>query len=32
MHYNPTLDSPDNAECLYCGLGLDGWDPDDDPL
>ncbi|KAJ3081591.1 hypothetical protein HK102_002244 [Quaeritorhiza haematococci] len=29
--YKPSLDSPDMAECQFCRLALDGWEPEDDP-
>jgi hypothetical protein len=30
--FTPTAEAPDLATCLYCELGLDGWEPSDDPL
>lgn len=30
--FTPTAEAPDLATCVYCELGLDGWEPDDDPL
>ncbi|KAG4306369.1 hypothetical protein PORY_000357 [Pneumocystis oryctolagi] len=32
FYYNPTPDSDDMVSCIYCGLGLDGWEPKDDPM
>lgn len=32
FYYNPTPDSNDMVSCIYCGLGLDGWEPKDDPM
>lgn len=32
FHYSPSEESTDAVECIYCGLGLDGWEPKDDPL
>ncbi|EMR11033.1 hypothetical protein PNEG_00631 [Pneumocystis murina B123] len=32
FYYSPTLDSNDMVSCIYCGLGLDGWEPKDDPM
>ncbi|CAG8681840.1 35184_t:CDS:2, partial [Racocetra persica] len=29
--YSPTLGSLDNVNCQYCGVGLEGWEPKDDP-
>ncbi|KAH0605875.1 uncharacterized protein H6S33_004332 [Morchella sextelata] len=31
-HYSPTKDSDDFANCAYCDLSLDGWEPTDDPI
>jgi hypothetical protein len=30
--YKPTPESDDMVTCTYCDLGLDGWEPADDPL
>lgn len=30
--YKPTYDGDDFAECIYCTLALDGWEPADKPL
>ncbi|KKA30615.1 hypothetical protein TD95_000833 [Thielaviopsis punctulata] len=30
--YTPTLESSDMATCLYCGLAVDGWEPNDKPI
>ncbi|KAG5439519.1 hypothetical protein PCANB_002094 [Pneumocystis canis] len=32
FYYNPTPDSNDMVSCIHCGLGLDGWEPKDDPM
>lgn len=32
FYYSPTPDSNDMVSCIYCGLGLDGWEPKDDPM
>ena len=32
FHYTPTPESDDMVTCVYCGLGLDGWEPKDDPV
>ncbi|KAG5519821.1 hypothetical protein PMAC_000094 [Pneumocystis sp. 'macacae'] len=32
FYYNPTPDSNDMVSCIYCDLGLDGWEPKDDPM
>ncbi|CCG81736.1 putative Chromosome segregation protein BIR1 [Taphrina deformans PYCC 5710] len=32
FHFAPSLESADAVECIYCNLGLDGWEPKDDPL
>jgi hypothetical protein len=29
--FTPTAEAPDLATCLYCELGLDGWEAPDDP-
>lgn len=29
--YCPTLESDDYVKCAYCHLGMDGWEPKDDP-
>ncbi|KAI8846910.1 hypothetical protein BC829DRAFT_253343 [Chytridium lagenaria] len=31
MYHKPTKDEPDYAECVYCDLGLAGWESEDDP-
>lgn len=30
--YAPTPESDDWVTCAYCDLGLDGWEPSDDPM
>jgi hypothetical protein len=30
--YFPTMEGEDMVECVHCGLALDGWEEDDDPL
>ncbi|KAM6991225.1 baculoviral IAP repeat-containing protein 5-like [Passerculus sandwichensis] len=30
--HTPSKNSPDLAQCFYCFLELEGWEPDDDPL
>ena len=30
-HHCPTLESDDFVKCVYCSLGLDGWEPKDNP-
>ncbi|MCJ1260825.1 hypothetical protein MMC22_000688 [Lobaria immixta] len=30
-YYCPTAESDDYAKCSYCSLGLDGWEPKDNP-
>jgi len=30
--YTPTLESDDNATCVYCNLSLDAWEPKDEPM
>ncbi|KAH9817753.1 BIR-domain-containing protein [Teratosphaeria destructans] len=30
--YRPAHDSVDNVQCFSCGVKLDGWEPQDDPL
>ncbi|KAF2773259.1 BIR-domain-containing protein [Teratosphaeria nubilosa] len=30
--YRPAQDSLDNVQCFSCGVKLDGWEPEDDPL
>ena len=32
FYYTPTDDSEDMVNCPYCLIGLDGWEPKDDPL
>ncbi|RUS19684.1 hypothetical protein BC937DRAFT_87102 [Endogone sp. FLAS-F59071] len=32
FHYTPTPDADDEAACVYCGLHLDGWAKEDDPI
>lgn len=29
--FQPTSDAPDFGSCSWCDLGLDGWEPSDDP-
>ena len=31
-HYVPTPESDDFVSCVYCKLGLDGWEPKDNPF
>ncbi|KAI4167785.1 MAG: hypothetical protein LQ343_006917 [Gyalolechia ehrenbergii] len=30
-YYCPTAESDDYVKCCYCNLGVDGWEPKDDP-
>lgn len=30
-YYCPTPESDDFVRCCYCSLGLDGWEPKDNP-
>jgi Inhibitor of Apoptosis domain len=32
FYYTPTDDSEDMVNCPYCLIGLDGWEPKDDPM
>ncbi|KAF9432141.1 hypothetical protein BGZ76_011205 [Entomortierella beljakovae] len=32
FYYTPSDNSEDNVQCPYCGLGLDGWEAEDDPI
>ncbi|KAF2864288.1 BIR-domain-containing protein [Piedraia hortae CBS 480.64] len=32
FYYRPEQDAPDNVACFCCGVRLDGWEPEDDPL
>ncbi|KAJ3208130.1 hypothetical protein HDU67_007011 [Dinochytrium kinnereticum] len=32
MYFKPSKDEPDYAECVYCNLGLAGWESNDDPM
>ena len=32
FYYAPTYESKDNVNCMYCEVGLEGWEPKDDPM
>ncbi|CAB5180208.1 unnamed protein product [Rhizophagus irregularis] len=32
FYFAPTYTSEDNVFCMYCGIELDCWEPDDDPV
>jgi hypothetical protein len=32
FYFAPTYASEDNVTCMYCEVGLEGWEPKDDPM